>query len=76
MTLNLHPADGVAAYEEKYPEMAKDMGVDPATKQTIPWINSDKKFMKNMFKNILAPMEKTEWTSGGWTGSRECSTQR
>ena len=58
VTLNLHPADGVAAYEEKYPEMARDMGVDPATKQTIPWINSDKKFMKNMFKNILAPMEK------------------
>ena len=58
VTLNQHPADGVAAYEEKYPEMAKDMGVDPATKQTIPWINSDKKFMKNMFKNILAPMEK------------------
>lgn len=58
VTLNLHPADGVAAYEEKYPEMAKDMGVDPATKQTIPWVNSDKKFMKNMFKNILAPMEK------------------
>lgn len=58
ITLNLHPADGVAAYEEKYPEMAKDVGVDPATKQTIPWVNSDKKFMKNMFKNILAPMEK------------------
>ena len=58
VTLNLHPADGVAAYEEKYPEMAKDMGVDPATKQTIPWVNSDKKFMKNMFKNILSPMEK------------------
>lgn len=58
VTLNLHPADGVAAYEEKYSEMAKDMGIDPVTKQTIPWINSDKKFMKNMFKNILAPMEK------------------
>lgn len=58
VTLNLHPADGVAAYEEKYSEMAKDMGVDPATKQTIPWVNSDKKFMKNMFKNILSPMEK------------------
>jgi alpha-glucosidase (family GH31 glycosyl hydrolase) len=23
VTLNLHPADGVAAYEEKYPEMAR-----------------------------------------------------
>lgn len=58
VTLNLHPADGIASYEEDYPSMAKDMGVDPQTKQTIPWINSDKKFMKNMFKNILGPMEK------------------
>ena len=47
ITLNLHPADGVASYEEKYPELAKDMGVDPQSKQTIPWINSDKKFIKN-----------------------------
>ena len=58
ITLNLHPADGVASYEEDYPAMAKDMGVDPQSKQTIPWINSDKKFMKNMFKNALTPMEK------------------
>lgn len=58
ITLNLHPADGVASYEEKYPELAKDMGVDPQSKQTIPWINSDKKFIKNMFKNVLTPMEK------------------
>lgn len=58
ITLNLHPADGVASYEEKYPGLAKDMGVDPQSKQTIPWINSDKKFIKNMFKNVLTPMEK------------------
>lgn len=58
VTLNLHPADGIASYEESYPAMAKDMGVDPQTKQNIPWINSDKKFMKNMFKNVLGPMEK------------------
>ena len=58
ITLNLHPADGVAAYEENYTEMAKDMGVDPETKKTIPWVNSDKKFLQSMFKNILDPMEK------------------
>lgn len=58
ITLNLHPADGVAAYEENYTEMAKDMGVDPETKKTIPWVNSDKKFIRSMFKNILGPMEK------------------
>lgn len=58
ITLNLHPADGVAAYEENYTEMAKDMGGDPETKKTIPWVNSDKKFIRSMFKNILGPMEK------------------
>lgn len=57
ITLNLHPADGVASYEEKYESVAKDMGVDPKTKQTIPWVSSDKKFIKSMFKNILTPME-------------------
>lgn len=57
ITLNLHPADGVASYEEKYELMAKDMGIDPETKQTIPWVSSDKKFIKSMFKNILTPME-------------------
>ena len=58
ITLNLHPADGVAAYEEQYEALAKDMGVDPNSKQTIPWINSDKRFMTNIFKDVLTPMEK------------------
>ena len=58
VTLNLHPASGVASYEEKYPAMAKDMGIDVQAKQTIPWINSDKRFIRNMFKHILTPMEK------------------
>lgn len=57
VTLNLHPADGVAAYEENYALMAKDMGVDVKSQQTIPWVNSNKKFIKSMFKNILTPME-------------------
>lgn len=57
VTLNLHPADGVAAYEDKYAPVAKDMGVNPMTKQIIPWISSDKRFMRSVFKNILSPME-------------------
>ena len=58
ITLNLHPADGVAAYEENYTEMAKDMGVDQDTNNNIKKNNSDKKFIRSMFKNILGPMEK------------------
>lgn len=57
VTLNLHPADGVAAYEEKYEAIARDMGIDPQLKQTVPWVSSDKQFLKSMFKNILNPME-------------------
>ena len=56
VTLNLHPADGVNWYEEKYPEVARAMGVDPATKQRIDWLGSDKKFMTTMFDKILNPM--------------------
>ena len=58
ITLNLHPADGVASYEENYVPMAKDLGIDSQSKQTIPWVNSDKNFINSMFKNILTPMEK------------------
>lgn len=59
ITLNLHPADGVAYYEEGYDALAKDMGINPQSKETIPWVNSDKKFITNMFKDILTPMEKS-----------------
>lgn len=40
VTLNLHPAEGVRSYEEQYEAVARDNGVDPATKQEIPWISS------------------------------------
>ncbi|MCR8917657.1 MULTISPECIES: glycoside hydrolase family 31 protein [Bacteroides] len=59
VTLNLHPAGGVASYEEQYAEMAKSMGLNPAEGKTIHWINSDKCFMNSMFDQILTPMEKS-----------------
>lgn len=64
VTLNLHPADGIAAYEEQYPLVARDMGIDPTSKRTIPWVNSDKHFINAVFKDILTPMEK--WGVDFW----------
>jgi len=58
VTLNLHPADGVASYETNYPEMAKWMGVDPNSKKMIPYEGSNKKFMSGWLNTILRPMEK------------------
>ncbi|MGN1245932.1 MAG: TIM-barrel domain-containing protein [Muribaculaceae bacterium] len=58
VTLNVHPAKGVAWFEEKYPEMARAMGMnpDPAAKDTVTFLASDKKLMTNLFDIILNPM--------------------
>ena len=58
VTLNLHPADGFFAYEECYPALAEGMGMEPSEKKHIEWINSDKKFMSNMFRHVMHPMQK------------------
>jgi alpha-glucosidase (family GH31 glycosyl hydrolase) len=55
--LNLHPASGVQPHEEKYPEMARAMGVDPATKKYIPFDIVDKKFASNFLNIVLRPLE-------------------
>ncbi|MDE5636952.1 MAG: glycoside hydrolase family 31 protein [Alistipes sp.] len=56
-TFNLHPADGVQCGEDSYAAVAADMGIDPASKQTVPWTSSDKKFINSMFRNVLTPLE-------------------
>jgi len=56
-TLNLHPASGIAAYEEKYPAFAKAMQFDTTLHKNIPFEVADKKFMKNLFDIVLDPMK-------------------
>ncbi|KAA6457327.1 DUF5110 domain-containing protein [Acidobacteria bacterium AB60] len=57
-SLNLHPASGIQPWEDSYPEMAKAMGVDPATKKYIPFDITDKRFTTNYFNLVLHPLEK------------------
>ena len=57
VTLNLHPADGFDHWEERYPALAESLGKDPGDKKRIDWINSDKAFMSNMFRQVLHPMQ-------------------
>jgi len=57
-SLNLHPASGVQPHEAKYPEMARAMGVDPATQKYIPFDIVDKKFAQNYFKILHHPLER------------------
>jgi len=56
--LNLHPASGIQPHEDHYPEMAKAMGIDPATKKYVPFDITDKKFATNYLNLIIRPLEK------------------
>jgi alpha-glucosidase len=56
--LNLHPASGIQPHEEHYPEMAKAMGIDPATKKYVPFDIVDKKFATNYMNFIIRPLER------------------
>ncbi|KAF2028449.1 hypothetical protein EK21DRAFT_69632 [Setomelanomma holmii] len=49
ITLNLHPADGIRHHEEQYSEVAKYVGIDPATKQAVNFDCTDKTFMDAYF---------------------------
>ncbi len=57
VTLNLHPAAGVQMWEERYPQMAHAMGVDPTLKQYIPFDITDKTFARNYFDILHHPLE-------------------
>ena len=59
VTLNDHPADGVRACEELYPQMARAMGEDPITEKPFPFDAADERFRRAFEDSILTPQEKT-----------------
>ena len=58
VTLNLHPADGVRWFEDMYAEMAKEMGIDPATEKRVELDFTDDKWINAYFKVLHKPYEK------------------
>ncbi|PRP89120.1 glycoside hydrolase [Planoprotostelium fungivorum] len=59
-TLNLHPASGVQPYEERYPEMARASGIDPASQQYVPFDITSSEFAANLHDIMLKPI----WNEG------------
>ncbi|WP_144715238.1 TIM-barrel domain-containing protein [Curtobacterium pusillum] len=74
-TLNLHPADGVRAFEDAYPDVAQAMGVDPETEEAIPFDLTDRRFVGAYFERLHRPLEEQgvdfwwiDWQQGRTTG--------
>lgn len=57
ISLNLHPADGVRAFEDQYQEMAAAMGVDPETGFPVPFDFTNLEFIEAYFKYLHHPEE-------------------
>ena len=55
--LNIHPSQGVRFFEDCYADMCKAMGVDPESKQYIPFDIADPIFRKAYFEKIHHPLE-------------------
>lgn len=70
-SLNLHPARGIHPHEEQYDAMAKWMGVNPASKQPIPFDIADPHFMEGYFAILHHPHESTSPLGRSDTGNAE-----
>ena len=55
--LNLHPARGIHPHEEQYEAMAKWMGVDPASREPIPFDITDPRFVEGYIELLHHPYE-------------------
>ena len=74
VSLNVHPADGIRAFEEPYPRMATAMGIDPATEQPVDFDIADQNFLLNYFEQVHHPLEEQgvdlwwlDWQQGTFT---------
>ncbi len=71
VTLNVHPADGVRAYEDAYAEMAASLGIDAATGDPIAFDVTDRQFLTAYFEVLHRALERDgvdfwwiDWQSG------------
>ncbi|SKC60982.1 glycoside hydrolase family 31 protein [Krasilnikoviella flava] len=76
-TLNLHPADGVRAFEDAYPAVAEAVGIDPATEAPVPFDLTDPAFVRAYFELLHHPLEEQgvdfwwiDWQQGRTSGLR------
>ncbi len=74
VTLNVHPADGVRAFEEPYLAIAAEMDLDPAKGDVVEFDITDPKFLRAYFKFLHHPLEEEgvdfwwiDWQQGGVT---------
>jgi len=74
VTLNVHPADGVRAFEDPYLAIAAELGMDPEKGDAVEFDITDPNFLRAYFKFLHHPLEDEgvdfwwiDWQQGGVT---------
>jgi len=57
VTLNVHPSQGIRAYEDCYEQTALAMGYDPAQRRRIPFDIANPRFVRAYFDTVHHPHE-------------------
>jgi len=57
VTLNVHPADGIRAFEEKYPVVAERLGLNQELEEPAKFNLADPDFRKVYFEEVHHPLE-------------------
>lgn len=72
VTLNVHPRDGVRPFEDCYPQVARAMGIDPASGESVDFDVASPRFMAAYFDLVHHPLEDrgvdfwwVDWQQGG-----------
>ncbi|TLQ49228.1 alpha-xylosidase [Lacticaseibacillus casei] len=58
VTLNVHPAAGIRPSEAKYEQVAKAVGIDPASKQPVLFDLNNRNFVRAYFDLVHHPLER------------------
>jgi alpha-glucosidase (family GH31 glycosyl hydrolase) len=73
-TLNVHPAEGVHAHEERYAAIARRMGIDPDSELPVDFDPADAAFLEAYLEELHHPREAEgvdfwwlDWQQGGVT---------
>ncbi|HEY4991151.1 MAG TPA: TIM-barrel domain-containing protein, partial [Nakamurella sp.] len=71
VTLNVHPADGIRAFEDAYPAMTEALHADPALGDPIAFDVTDREFLTAYFEVLHRSLERAgvdfwwiDWQSG------------
>lgn len=69
VTLNWHPNDGVGPWYSRYDQFCRALGLDPSAQKTIPFQDTNEKFMRAYYKILMNPLEEQGvdfwWLDGG-----------